>query len=225
MYFANNDGVLRFDGLHCDLTEVSLASPIRSILVDSNNNIYVGLFNNFGIIKQNISGRPFFESLRHLIPDSNISFDDIWKIHEIPQGIVFQSFDYLFLLSNNKIEVIRPETKFQYFNLALSETVLNLNNYITVSADVKNIGNIGTDEIVQLYIRDRIGTVTRPVKELKGFRKIYLNPGESKKVEFNIDAKDLEFFNGKEFVTEQGEFDVWIGPNSAEGLHNKFEFR
>ncbi len=118
MYFANNDGVLRFDGLHWDLTEVSLASPVRSILVDSNSSIYIGIFNDFGILKQNASGPPFFQSLRHLLPHNNISFDDIWKIYEIPQGIVFQSFDYLFLLNNNKIEVIRPETKFQFsFNV------------------------------------------------------------------------------------------------------------
>jgi len=116
-------------------------------------------------------------------------------------------------------------TKFQYSGLTLSDTVLTLNNSITVSADVQNIGNIGNGEIVQLYIRDRVGTVTRPIKELKGFRKIYLNPGESKRVEFYINTADLEFFNGKEYVTEQGEFDVWIGPDSAEGLHGKFEFR
>jgi beta-glucosidase len=116
-------------------------------------------------------------------------------------------------------------TRFQYSNLKLSEKVLNFNNTITVSADVQNIGNFETGEIVQLYISDRVGSLTRPVKELKGFLKIRLMPGESKTVKFEINPGDLEFFNGKEYVIEPGEFDVWIGTNSEEGLHAQFELR
>ncbi len=116
-------------------------------------------------------------------------------------------------------------TKFQYSNLTLSDTILNLNSTITVSANVENIGNIGTDEIVQLYIRDRVGTVTRPIKELKGFRKIHLNPSENKIVEFHIRAYDLEFYNGEEYTAERGRFDVWIGPNSEECLKGQFKLK
>ena len=89
---------------------------------------------------------------------------------------------------------------------------------------MQNIGNFETDEIVQLYIRDKVGSLTRPVKELKGFRRIRLKPGETKTVQFEIKPKDLEFFNGERYVTEPGEFDVWIGPNAAEGLHSEFAF-
>jgi ligand-binding sensor domain-containing protein/DNA-binding CsgD family transcriptional regulator len=114
IYFANNDGVLRFDGLHWDLTEVSRSSPVRSVFVNADNQIYCGLFNDFGMLRQNESGRPFFYSLRHLLPDNKLGFDDIWKIHEIADGIVFQSFDYLFLLADNKIEVIKPKKRFHF---------------------------------------------------------------------------------------------------------------
>ncbi len=116
-------------------------------------------------------------------------------------------------------------TKFQYSNLTLSNEVLNFNSTISVSADVENIGNFETDEIVQIYIRDRVGSITRPVKELKGFRKIRLMPGETKNVQFEIEPKDLEFFNGEQYVSEPGDFDVWIGPNSAEGLKGEFTFK
>jgi beta-glucosidase len=70
-----------------------------------------------------------------------------------------------------------------------------------------------------------VGSITRPVKELKGFKKIRLMPGEIKTVQFELQPADMEFFNGKEYVTEPGDFDVWIGPNSAEGLHDQFELR
>lgn len=116
-------------------------------------------------------------------------------------------------------------TEFHYSRLALSNSVLNVDNTLTVSAEVRNIGNFETCEIVQLYIRDRVGSITRPVKELKGFRKIHLKPGENKKVSFTLNAADLEFYNGTEYVTEPGDFDVWIGPDSSEGLHSTFEFR
>ncbi len=113
MYFANNDGVLRYDGLHWELFEVSHV-PVRSILIDSKNRIFVGMFNDFGMLKRDPSGKIYFESLRSLLPDSGIEFDDVWKIHETPQGIVFQSFDYIFILNNKKLEAIRPQKQFHF---------------------------------------------------------------------------------------------------------------
>jgi ligand-binding sensor domain-containing protein/DNA-binding CsgD family transcriptional regulator len=135
IYFANNDGVLRFDGIHWDLIEIYRSAPVRSVAVDRENRVFVGLNNDFGLLQQNETGPPFFQSLRHLLPDPDIQFDDIWKIHELPQGIVFQSFDYLFLLSSNKIEVIKPETRFLFsFNvngrLFLHEPEVGLFEYI-----------------------------------------------------------------------------------------------
>jgi len=135
MYFANNDGVLRFDGIHWDLIEVSRSAPVRSVAIDGENRVFAGFTNDFGVLKQNETDPPFFESLRHLLPDPDIEFDDIWKIHEIPQGIVFQSFDYLFLFRNNTIEVIKPENRFYFsFNvndrLFLHEPEVGLFEYI-----------------------------------------------------------------------------------------------
>jgi ligand-binding sensor domain-containing protein/DNA-binding CsgD family transcriptional regulator len=120
MYFANNDGILRFDGIHWDLIEVSHSAPVRSVAIDKENRVFAGLTNDFGILQQNETDRPFFQSLRHLLPDPDIQFDDIWKIYEIKQGIVFQSFDYLFLFSNNTIEVIKPENRF-YFSFVVND--------------------------------------------------------------------------------------------------------
>lgn len=135
MYFANNDGILRFDGVNWDLIEVSHASPVRSVFADSRNQIYAGLYNDFGVLRHNHSGGPYFESLRHLLPDSLIEFDDIWKIHEISRGIVFQSYDYLFLLRDNHIEVIKPVIRFQFSfsvngRLFLHEPGVGLYEYI-----------------------------------------------------------------------------------------------
>ena len=113
-------------------------------------------------------------------------------------------------------------TEFQYSNIDLSDSVMKNDRSLTVSVNVKNIGNFATGEVVQLYIRDRVGSLTRPIKELKGFRKIHLKPGDAQTVSFEITPRDLEFFNGHEYVIEPGEFDVWIGPNSAEGLHTEF---
>ncbi len=113
-------------------------------------------------------------------------------------------------------------TEFQYSNIDLSDLTMKKDKPLTVSVNVKNLGNFETTETVQLYIRDRVGTLTRPIKELKGFQKIRLKPGDTQKVSFEITPEDLEFFNGVEYVIESGEFDIWIGPDSAEGLHAEF---
>ena len=70
--------------------------------------------------------------------------------------------------------------------------------------------------------RDKVGSITRPIKELKGFKKISLKPGDVKTVSFELKAEDLRFFNGKDYVVEPGGFDVWISPNSDEGLSGSF---
>lgn len=113
-------------------------------------------------------------------------------------------------------------TKFNYSDLKLSAMSMSSVGSINVEAVITNTGEMDADEIVQFYIRDRVGSITRPVKELKGYKRLTIPQGKSTKVEFLLSAKDLEFFNGKESVIEPGEFDVWIGPNSAEGLHGEF---
>jgi ligand-binding sensor domain-containing protein/DNA-binding CsgD family transcriptional regulator len=114
LYFANNDGLLRFDGLHWDLTEISKTSPVRSVKISSENRIYLGLINDFGVIIQNEPKQIFYKSLKHLLPAGIEDFDDIWKIHEIPDGMVFQSHKYIFLMKNDKIEVIKPQNRFHF---------------------------------------------------------------------------------------------------------------
>ena len=88
---------------------------------------------------------------------------------------------------------------------------------------MKNTGKYQGKEVVQLYIRDLVGSVTRPVKELKGFEKISLAPGESKQVSFTITNKDLEFYTrDMTFKSEPGDFKVFVGTNSAETLEADF---
>jgi len=113
-------------------------------------------------------------------------------------------------------------TEFKYENLTLSSSEMSVDGSITVSADIKNVGNYEAEEIVQFYTRDKVGSITRPIKELKGFKKISLKPGDVKTVSFELKAEDLRFFNGKDYVVEPGGFDVWISPNSDEGLSGSF---
>jgi beta-glucosidase len=113
-------------------------------------------------------------------------------------------------------------TTFTYSNLSLSALSMNTAGSIVVKATVANTGNMDADEIVQFYVRDRVGSITRPIKELKGFKRIHLKKGEQADVEFTLNGADLAFFNGKVTATEPGEFDVWIGTNSNEGLHGEF---
>lgn len=113
-------------------------------------------------------------------------------------------------------------TTFEYSDLALSSQVMNMDGNLTVRAKVTNTGNMDADEIVQFYVRDRVGSITRPIKELKGYKRLRINKGETAEVEFTLTAAELAFFNGKETLTEPGKFDVWIGPSSDEGLHSDF---
>ena len=115
-------------------------------------------------------------------------------------------------------------TKFEYSNLKLSTEKINTNQKMTVSVDVKNSGNFDGKEVVQLYIRDMVGSVTRPVKELKGFQKILLKKGETKNIAFEISVEDLKFYNSDlNFVAEPGKFQVFVGTNSDEVINKEFE--
>ncbi|MBE2230439.1 MAG: beta-glucosidase BglX [Chitinophagaceae bacterium] len=108
-------------------------------------------------------------------------------------------------------------TTFSYSDITLSSTSLKGNQQLTASVTVTNTGNYEGKEVVQLYIRDVVGSVTRPVKELKGFQKISLKAGESKTVSFIITPEDLKFYNyDLKYVWESGEFQIMIGTNSRE---------
>lgn len=115
-------------------------------------------------------------------------------------------------------------TTFNYANLKLNASKISKNEIIEVSVTIKNTGNYDGKEIVQLYIRDLVGSVTRPVKELKGFQKIALKKGETKTVNFKITTEDLKFYNSNlDFVAEPGKFEVFVGTNSVSNLKTAFE--
>lgn len=108
-------------------------------------------------------------------------------------------------------------TSFAYTDFKLSSTSLKGNQKLTVSVILTNTGNVKGKETVQLYIRDLVGKVVRPVKELKGFQQIELNPGESKVIMFTITTKDLRFYDDQlNYDWEPGEFEMMVGGNSKE---------
>ena len=108
-------------------------------------------------------------------------------------------------------------TQFRITNLQLSAQSIRANGKLTVSVDVENVGKRSGDEVVQLYIRDVAASMTRPVKELKGFQPVTLQPGEKRRVEFVLTGEQLGFWNrDMRFVVEPGEFKVMVGPNSED---------
>jgi beta-glucosidase len=115
-------------------------------------------------------------------------------------------------------------TQFEYRNLELSAKQIAPDDVLTVTVEIVNTGEFEGEEIVQLYVSDVTASITRPVKELKGFQKISLKPGESKKVTLVLSPDQLGFYNENlDFVVEPGEFKIWVGPNSTEGLEDSFE--
>ncbi|MFC0604873.1 beta-glucosidase BglX [Winogradskyella pulchriflava] len=115
-------------------------------------------------------------------------------------------------------------TNFEYSNLKLDKSSITADGEITVSVDVTNSGDYDGKEVVQLYIRDVMGSVTRPVKELKGFQKVMLNKGETKNISFTVSVEDLKFYNSNlDFVAEPGEFHVFVGTDSSTEMMKTFE--
>jgi beta-glucosidase len=114
-------------------------------------------------------------------------------------------------------------TSFKYSNLRLSANTMKVSDKLQATIEVTNTGNFDGKEVVQLYIRDLVGSVTRPVKELKGFKKISLKKGETQTVTFEITVEDLKFYNSDlQFVAEPGRFQLFIGNNSD--TTDKIEF-
>ncbi|MEO6491157.1 MAG: beta-glucosidase BglX [Ferruginibacter sp.] len=108
-------------------------------------------------------------------------------------------------------------TNFIYSDIKVSSPSINRSQSLTATVTVTNSGSVAGKEVVQLYIRDMVGSITRPVKELKGFQKIELKPGESKMVSFTITANDLKFYNTDlKYVAEPGDFKIFIGGNSRD---------
>ncbi|AUC23973.1 beta-glucosidase [Polaribacter sejongensis] len=115
-------------------------------------------------------------------------------------------------------------TTFDYENLKLDTTSINMDGEINVSVEVTNSGDYDGKEVVQLYIRDLVGSITRPVKELKGFQKVEIKKGETQNITFKISVEDLKFYNSElDFVAEPGQFQVFVGTNSDTKMMKEFE--
>jgi len=139
----------------------------------------------------------------------------------LPDGQWFQKFRSNYLDVPN--EPVYPfgyglsYTTFRYGEPVLSSKEIGMNDKLEIRFSVTNTGDYDAEEVVQLYIRDMVGSITRPVKELKDFKKIMLRKGESSQVSFTLDVEDLKFYNSDlQFVAEPGEFKVFVGGNSRD---------
>ena len=114
-------------------------------------------------------------------------------------------------------------TTFEYSNLKLASDMLTVGGELLVTVDLKNTGRYDGVEVVQLYIQDKVGSVTRPVKELKAFRRVALKAGESTVVSFSLPVSELAFWGyDMTYGVEPGDFRLWVGTSSAEGLSADF---
>ena len=114
-------------------------------------------------------------------------------------------------------------TNFEYSDLKLASDKLTVDGEVNVSVNLKNVGKYDGTEVVQLYVQDKVGSVTRPVKELKAFQRVELKAGESKTVTFTLPVSDLAFWRyDMTYGVEPGDFKLWVGTNSAEGLSADF---
>jgi len=112
---------------------------------------------------------------------------------------------------------------FEYRNIEVSASEIGLGDTLIVSAELMNKGDVAAEEVVQLYVRDLVGNVTRPVKELKGFKRVRLEPGRTITVDFQLHTDDLAFFGrNMQRMTEAGQFHVWIGGSSETELRTEF---
>jgi beta-glucosidase len=117
-------------------------------------------------------------------------------------------------------------TKFSYGNLKMESPAVAANGTLRVSADILNTGAREGTEVVQLYVHDRVAPTSRPVRELKGFQRVSLAPGEHKTVEFTVKANDLGSYDpAMHWIVPSGTYDVWVGPDSASGIQAAFEVK
>lgn len=113
---------------------------------------------------------------------------------------------------------------FEYHHIHLSGSEIRMNDTLKIQCELTNHGHMEAVEVAQLYIRDRFASITRPVRELKGFRRIHLHPGETKTIHFELHTDDMAFYNRHmKRVTEPGDFDLWVGCDSNASLHAHFK--
>lgn len=116
-------------------------------------------------------------------------------------------------------------SSFEYSGLEIEPGEVSPGQPIQISATITNTGTRAATEVAQLYIRDLVGSRTRPVRELKGFERIEIGPGGSERVQFEISQDELAFFNGEAWITEPGDFEVWVAPDASSGIHGTFRLR
>ena len=115
-------------------------------------------------------------------------------------------------------------TTFQYSNLTVDTPTVSPSGTIRVRADIHNTGQREGTEVVQLYVHDNVAPTSRPVRELKGFTRVSLTPGQSTTVEFSVAAHDVGSYDpNMRWVVPEGTYDVWVAPNAAEGIQGRFE--
>ena len=113
---------------------------------------------------------------------------------------------------------------FRYSNIKVLTAMVTPTGAVRVQAELQNVGRRVGTEVAQLYVHDRVAPTSRPVRELKGFQRITLKPGEKRTVEFTLNAKDLGSYDaGRHWVVPPGLYDIWIAPSAAEGVHGTFQ--
>jgi beta-glucosidase len=147
----------------------------------------------------------------------------------LPDGEWFQKFrSNYFDVTNDPLYPFGyglSYTTFTYGDLNLDKTNLTGDQKLTASISVTNSGKYDGAEVVQLYIRDLVGSITRPVKELKGFQKIFLKAGETKTISFTITPEDLKFYNNNlEYNWEPGDFVIMVGGSSEDVKSGKINW-
>jgi len=156
-------------------------------------------------------------------PDSVVHIDDIDpKARQLSLGMTSFHLDAgytpLFAFGHGL-----SYASFEYSDLRLSSSEITPGQSFIVSCDLRNTGEVRAEEVVQLYVRDLVGNVTRPVRELKGFRRVALDPGQQAVVDFRLHTDDLAFYGrDMRLMVEPGEFQVWIGGSSETGLCSAF---
>jgi beta-glucosidase len=114
-------------------------------------------------------------------------------------------------------------TTFQVSNLQLSSSTVSRNESLTASVSVTNTGSRKGDDVVQLYIHDPVASISQPVRRLRGFERVTLNPGETRRVTFTLDKNDFGFYDERgKFVVEPGQIDVYAGDSSSAELVQSF---
>lgn len=116
-------------------------------------------------------------------------------------------------------------TTFEYSDLVLSSNTLSKNEELTVKVTVKNTGKREGSDVAQLYVQDVVGRITRPVRELKGYKSVTLKPNETKEITFTLSLDDLKYYDNQSvYSVEKGTFNVWVGQHSATGKMAKFSY-